>query len=94
MLEWVNRNGKILLAVRPIQSFAASFVSISFAIYLKTLGLSISQIGLVLTGGLISSTLISLIVVPSAFIVIERIKRFVRVILKPNTADLKEVKVS
>jgi len=60
MLEWVNRNGKILLAVRPIQAFAASFVSISFAIYLKTLGLSISQIGLVLTGGLISSTLFNL----------------------------------
>ncbi|MCW4012086.1 MAG: MFS transporter [Candidatus Bathyarchaeota archaeon] len=60
MLDWVHRNGKILLAVRPIQAFAASFVSISFAIYLKTLGLSISQIGLVLTGGLISSTLFNL----------------------------------
>lgn len=60
MLDWVHRNGKIILAVRPIQAFAASFVSISFAIYLKTLGLSISQIGLVLTGGLISSTLFNL----------------------------------
>jgi MFS family permease len=60
MLEWVHRNGKILLAIRPIQAFAASFVSISFAIYLKTLGLSISQIGLVLTGGMISSTLFNL----------------------------------
>jgi MFS family permease len=60
MLEWVHRNGKILLAVRPIQAFAASFVSIFFAIYLKTLGLSIYQIGLVLTGGLISSTLFNL----------------------------------
>lgn len=61
MLDWVHRNGKILLAVRPIQAFAASFVSISFAIYLQTLGLSISQIGLVLTGGLISSTLFNLV---------------------------------
>ena len=60
MLDWVHRNGRILLAVRPIQAFAASFVSISFAIYLRTLGLSISQIGLVLTGGLISSTLFNL----------------------------------
>ena len=60
MLDWVHSNGKILLAIRPIQAFAASFVSISFAIYLRTLGLSISQIGLVLTGGLISSTLFNL----------------------------------
>jgi MFS family permease len=60
MFEWIHRNGKILLAVRPIQAFAASFVSISFAIYLKTLGLSISQIGLVLTGGMISSTIFNL----------------------------------
>ena len=60
MLDWVHRNGKIMLAVRPIQAFAVSFVSIVFAIYLETLGLSISQIGLVLTGGLISSTLFNL----------------------------------
>jgi MFS family permease len=60
MLDWLHRNGKILLAVRPIQAFAASFVSISFAIYLKTLGLSISQIGLILSGGLVSSTLFNL----------------------------------
>jgi MFS family permease len=60
MLNWLNRNGKILLMVRPIQAFSASFVSISFAIYLKILGLSISEIGLILTGGLISSTLFNL----------------------------------
>jgi len=60
MLDWLHRNGKILLVVRPIQAFAASFVSISFAVYLNTHGLSISQIGLVLTGGLVSSTLFNL----------------------------------
>jgi MFS family permease len=61
MLDWVHRNGKILLAVRLIQAFATSYVSIFFAIYLKTLGLTISQIGLVLTGGLFSSTLFNLV---------------------------------
>ncbi|TRO51170.1 MFS transporter [Candidatus Bathyarchaeota archaeon] len=60
MLDWVHRNGKILLAVRMIQAFAASYVSIFFAIYLSTLGLTISQIGLVLTGGLLSSTIFNL----------------------------------
>jgi len=60
MLDWVNHNGKILLIARPIQAFAASFVSISFAIYLNALGFSITQIGLVLTGGMISSTIFNL----------------------------------
>ncbi len=61
MLDWVDRNGKLLLAVRPLQSFAASFVSIFFAVYLKSLGLPLWQIGLVLTGGLTGSTLFNLV---------------------------------
>ena len=61
MLDWVNRNGKILLAVRPIQAFAGSFVSIFFVIYLKSLGLPLWQTGLVLSGGLATSTLFNLI---------------------------------
>ena len=61
MLDWVDRNGKLLLAVRPMQSFAASFVSIFFAVYLKSLGLPLWQIGLVLTGGLTVSTLFNLV---------------------------------
>jgi len=61
MLDWVNRNGKILLAVHPIQGFAGSFVSIFFAIYLNSLGLPLWQTGLVLSGGLTTSTLFNLI---------------------------------
>jgi MFS family permease len=61
MLDWVDRNGKLLLAVRPLQSFAASFVSIFFAVYLKSLGLPLWHIGLVLTGGLTVSTLFNLV---------------------------------
>ena len=61
MLDWVDRNGKLLLVVRPLQSFAASFVSIFFAVYLKSLGLPLWQIGLVLTGGLTVSTLFNLV---------------------------------
>jgi MFS family permease len=61
MLDWVDRNGKLLLAVRPLQSFAASFVSIFFAVYLRSLGLPLWQIGLVLTGGLTVSTLFNLV---------------------------------
>jgi MFS family permease len=61
MLDWINRNGKILLAVRPIQAFAGSFVSIFFVIYLNSLGLPLWQTGLVLSGGLATSTLFNLI---------------------------------
>ena len=61
MLNWVNRNGKILLVVRPIQAFAGSFVSIFFVIYLNSLGLPLWQTGLVLSGGLTTSTLFNLI---------------------------------
>jgi MFS family permease len=61
MLDWVNRNGRILLAVRPIQAFAGSFVSIFFAIYMNTLGLPLWQTGLVLSGGLAVSTIQSLV---------------------------------
>jgi MFS family permease len=61
MLDWVHRNGKLLLIVRPIQAFAASFVSISFAIYLGKLGLNISEIGLILTGGMIISSMYNLV---------------------------------
>ena len=60
MLDWVNRNGKILLAIRPLQAFAGSFVSLFFAIYLNFLGLPLWQTGLVLSGGLTSSTLFNL----------------------------------
>jgi len=61
MLDWVNRNGKILLVVRPIQAFAGSFVSLFFAIYLNSLGLPLWQTGLVLSGGLATSTLFNLV---------------------------------
>lgn len=61
MLSWLSRDGKLLLAVRPLQSFASSFVSVFLAIFLGILGLPLWQIGLVLTCGLISSTLLNLI---------------------------------
>ena len=56
MLSWLSRDGKILLASRPFQSFSASFVSIFLAVYLSLIGLPLWQIGLVLTGGLLCST--------------------------------------
>jgi len=61
-LSWISRDGKLLLAVRPLQSFASSFVSVFLAVYLSIVGLPLWQIGLVLTGGLLCSALLNLVV--------------------------------
>jgi len=60
-LSWLSRDGKILFAVRPLQSFSSGFVSVFFAVYLSLMGLPLWQIGLVLTGGLLSSTIFNLV---------------------------------
>ena len=61
MLEWVTKDGKLLLFARPMQSFSASFVSIFIAVYLSFLGLPLWQIGLILTGGRLASTLFNMV---------------------------------
>ena len=61
MLEWVTRDGKLLLFARPLQSFSTSFVAILIAVYLSFLGLPLWQIGFVLTGGLLASTLSNMV---------------------------------
>ena len=61
MLEWLSRDGKLLLAIRPLQTFSSSFVSIFFAVYLSLLGLPLWIIGFVLTGGLLFSTLSNMV---------------------------------
>jgi MFS family permease len=57
LISWLSRDGRILLSVRPFQSFSTSLVSIFLAIYLSLIGLPLWQIGLILTGGLLCSTI-------------------------------------
>jgi len=61
MLSWLSRDGKLLLAVRPLQTFSASFVSILLAVYLSLLGLPLWMIGVILTGGQLFSTAFNLV---------------------------------
>lgn len=61
MLGWLSRDGKILLAVKPLQSFSSGFVSVFLAVFLSAVGLPLWQIGLVLTGGLLCSTAYNLV---------------------------------
>ena len=55
-MNWLSKDGKLLLAVRPLQTFTATFVSIFFAVYLSLLELPLWKIGVILTGGQLFST--------------------------------------
>ena len=55
-MSWLSKDGKFLLAVRPLQTFSATFVSIFFAVYLSLLELPLWMIGVILTGGQLFST--------------------------------------
>jgi MFS family permease len=57
MLDWLSRDGKLLLAVRPLQTFSSSYVSIFFAVYMSLVGVPLWKIGVILTAGQLFSTL-------------------------------------
>jgi MFS family permease len=57
MLDWLSRDGKLLLAVRPLQTFSSSYVSIFFAVYMSLIGVPLWMIGVILTAGQLFSTL-------------------------------------
>ena len=59
--NWLNLDGHILLLTNSISNFANSFVSVFFAIFLTLIGLPLWQVGLILTGGMIISTLMNLV---------------------------------
>jgi MFS family permease len=61
MLEWLSRDGKLVLAARMIRTFAYGFLSIVLAIYLKTIGFDNVLIGLVLAATLVNSVIFTLV---------------------------------
>lgn len=56
-MDWLSRDGKLLLAVRPLQTFSSSYVSIFFAVYMSLVGVPLWMIGVILTAGQLFSTL-------------------------------------
>jgi MFS family permease len=48
---WINRDGKLIIAVRGLRTFAHSAASVLLAIYLDLQGFSLFKIGLFLTIG-------------------------------------------
>lgn len=62
MLKWLSIDGKIIFINRAIRSFAFGFISIVIGIYLKELGLSSFQIGILLSASLFGGALFSILV--------------------------------
>ncbi|MDE1769096.1 MAG: MFS transporter [Thaumarchaeota archaeon] len=54
-LDWVSRDGKLLLGARIVRTFSYGFLSIILAIYLKLIGFGDISIGIVLTATLVNS---------------------------------------
>lgn len=61
MLEWLTKDGKLLLSARIARSFSYGFLSIILAIYLKLIGFNDFLIGLVITTTLVNSVIFTLV---------------------------------
>lgn len=60
-LDWVSRDGKLILGARVVRTFSYGFLSVILAIYLNLLGFSSILIGVVLTTTLVNSVIFNLI---------------------------------
>ncbi len=60
-LEWISRDGKLILGARIIRTFSYGFLSVILAIYLNLLGFNEILIGVVLTATLVNSVIFNLV---------------------------------
>jgi MFS family permease len=60
-LQWISKDGKLLLGARIVRTFSYGFLSVILAIYLKLIGFGDIAIGLVLTATLINSVFFNLL---------------------------------
>src|SRR5574341_346674 len=60
-LDWLSREGKLLLTARIVRTFAYGFLSIILAIYLKLIGFDEVLIGIVLSATLVNSVILTLV---------------------------------
>ena len=59
-LDWISRDGKLLLYARIVRTFSYGFLSIVLAIYLKLSGFNEILIGIVLSATLVNSVIFNL----------------------------------
>lgn len=60
-LDWLSKDGKLLLSARIVRTFAYGFLSIILAIYLKLVGFDEILIGLILSATLVNSVIFTLL---------------------------------
>ncbi len=60
-LQWISRDGKLLLGARIVRTFSYGFLSVILAIYLKLVGFDDILIGIVLTATLVNSVFFNLL---------------------------------
>jgi MFS family permease len=61
LLNWLSRDGKLVLSARIVRTFAYGFLSIVLAIYLKLVGFDDVLIGVVLAATLVNSVMFTLV---------------------------------
>lgn len=59
-LDWLSRDGKLLLTARILRTFGYGFLSVVIAIYLRFLGFNDIQIGLLLGSTLVNSVIFTI----------------------------------
>jgi MFS family permease len=62
LFNWLERDGRLLLAAKMVRMFAYGFLSVILAIYLKLIGFDDFLIGLILTITLLNSVIFTLVV--------------------------------
>lgn len=60
-LNWLSRDGKLLLSARIVRAFSYGFLSIILAIYLKLIGFDEILIGIILSATLVNSVIFTLL---------------------------------
>jgi MFS family permease len=60
-LQWLSRDGKLILAARITRTFAYGFLSVILSIYLKLIGYNELLIGLILSFTLVNSVIFTLV---------------------------------
>jgi len=61
LLEWISRDGKLILSARIVRTFSYGFLSVILAIYLQLVGFNEILIGFVLTATLVNSVIFNVI---------------------------------
>ncbi|MDE1763935.1 MAG: MFS transporter, partial [Thaumarchaeota archaeon] len=60
-LDWISKDGKLVLAARIVRTFSYGFLSVVLAIYLSLLGFNEILIGVVLTATLVNGIIFNLV---------------------------------